>query len=104
MLFRSLQFIDNENKNFIMNQFIPEDSKQNVPTLLNTKNTIQTSSMGRLFDIYAVICGYKDQVTFEGEAAIYLESLAITENHEDFFESLEVEVLLKTAINYKKYI
>jgi hydrogenase maturation protein HypF len=39
-------------------------------------STIQTSSMGRLFDAVGFVLGFHQQIYFEGEAAIYLEKIA----------------------------
>jgi len=39
-------------------------------------NTVQTSSCGRLFDAVASIAGLRHEVSFEGQAAILLESVA----------------------------
>lgn len=36
-------------------------------------NTVKTSSLGRIFDIAAAMAGFNGNVSFEGEAAIFLE-------------------------------
>jgi len=41
----------------------------------NGLNSPFTSSCGRIFDAVSCLCGFKDDITYEGEAAVYLENL-----------------------------
>ena len=41
----------------------------------NGLNSPLTSSCGRIFDAVSCLCGFKGDITYEGEAAVYLENL-----------------------------
>lgn len=59
-------------------------------------NSPHTSSCGRIFDAVSCLCGFKGDISYEGEAAVYLEDLCGSEkldnesggasNSRDFFE------------------
>jgi hydrogenase maturation protein HypF len=56
---------------------VPESQRKLVRSMIAHRvNTIDTSSCGRLFDAVASIVGLRQEINFEGQAAIELESIA----------------------------
>jgi hydrogenase maturation protein HypF len=53
-----------------------DDNEWNIYTKSIQNPTIQTSSMGRLFDAVGFVLGFQKPISFEGEAAMYLEKKA----------------------------
>ncbi len=59
-----------------LSDLFDEEERKAMAQMKNKSiNTFPASSMGRLFDAAAVVCGFRKTVSFEGEAAIYLESI-----------------------------
>ena len=56
---------------------VPESQRKVVRSMIAHRvNTIDTSSCGRLFDAVASLIGLRQQINFEGQAAIELETIA----------------------------
>ena len=56
---------------------VPDRELQIVNAMLSRRlNTVETSSCGRLFDAVAALTGRGSEVTFEGQAAMSLETIA----------------------------
>jgi len=74
---------------------VPEHKLRVVRRMIETGvNTVLTSSCGRLFDAVAAIAGVRNEITFEGQAAIELEAIAdpaVNGRYEFVFEGGELD-------------
>lgn len=73
-------FLAPDEINWINNRCLKNfsESDKKIISAAHSKNIncVKSSSLGRIFDIIAVLCGFNKNVSFEGEAAVYLESAA----------------------------
>ena len=63
-------------KDYVAEWFRPEEIDTLLSMLARGVNSPRTSSMGRLFDAVAAICGLPSVISFEGQAAMALEFAA----------------------------
>ncbi|HHN77430.1 MAG TPA: carbamoyltransferase HypF, partial [Phycisphaerales bacterium] len=54
----------------------PRRFRQSQSMIASGTRTIQSTSAGRVFDAAAAVCGFTREITYEGQAAIWLEHLA----------------------------
>lgn len=59
----------------------PERYQQATRLLANNLQVFRTTSMGRLFDTVAALLGFTEGISYEGQAAIQLETLARRARH-----------------------
>lgn len=91
-----------EYRNLLSPRFTPRE--WTIYMALLASDTLQTSSMGRLFDAAAAWCGYSDISEYEGAAALWLETAAtmFLKQRKDYFESYPIEFenkkILTTAL------
>jgi hydrogenase maturation protein HypF len=81
-----------------------DDNEWNVYSKVIQKPIIETSSMGRLFDAVGFVLGFQQPISFEGEAAMYLEKIAqkqYSKNPNALVDYLENENLSNNIIPTK---
>ncbi|MDD5149923.1 MAG: carbamoyltransferase HypF [Flavobacterium sp.] len=88
-----------------------DDNEWNIYSKAIQNPTIQTSSMGRLFDAVGFVLGFHQPIYFEGEVAIYLEKIAqkefSTSKKEliDYLENIEFsENIIPTKLLFDQII
>jgi hydrogenase maturation protein HypF len=86
----------------------PERFQQGLRLVRQKLRTFPTSSLGRLFDAAAALLGFKRDVSFEGQAAIWLEHLARTSSTENLYpfpfadSQLDYQPLLQALIEDRR--
>ncbi|MBA4275834.1 carbamoyltransferase HypF [Flavobacterium sp.] len=81
-----------------------DDNEWSVYSKAIQSPKMETSSMGRLFDAGGFVLGFQQTISFEGEAAMYLEKIAqkqYSTNQKTFVDYLEDENLSNNIIPIK---
>jgi hydrogenase maturation protein HypF len=88
----------------VKNKFSPEEYSMYCRIL--KKKDLLTSSVGRLFDGVSSLLDIVDHNTYEGEAAMVLESLATEylKNHPEYHEKYDVEITEDGAVRTRDII
>lgn len=76
----ALSYLYNLNKENIYIDKLSHLNSKNIKAIItmlkNNINCVETCSVGRFFDAVSALLGFNEKISFEGEAAIYLESIA----------------------------
>ena len=81
-----------------------DDNEWTIYTKTISNPSIKTSSMGRLFDAVGFVIGFHQTISFEGEAAMYLEKIAqklFSSNEYELEDYLENEIIINNTIPTK---
>lgn len=90
------RYIEDENEYDELFSEIPIKDRNLIRTIKKVNiNSFDTSSIGRVFDGIAYVLGFNRQVSYEGEAAIYLETMA---NQSEHVESYRFETIQDNLI------
>ena len=85
--------------------FFPSRYEQALELIRKDVRTFTTTSIGRLFDAAAALLGFTREITFEGQAAMWLEQMALSAPSTDAYsfpfsgEELDFRPLLLSVID-----
>ncbi len=88
--------------------YFPQRYRQAIELVQKNVRCFPTTSMGRLFDTAAALLGFTREVTFEGQAAMWLEQLAAGVGHSDpypfpfMYQQLDFRPLLQSVIKDRR--
>lgn len=68
----------------LLNYFTPHEIKSLKQVYTKKLNAPLCSSLGRIFDAVAVVCGMQGRVSYDGESGLYVESLYDETIHESY--------------------